>query len=245
MIPASEGGRAALSLTERTKAFIRSALPGGVRIYRGVRGLGRRAWRARPPGMEAVFSEIYRRNLWGDAESVSGRGSTLARTRVIREVLPGLLEDLGARTLLDAPCGDFNWMRHVRLAGVSYVGADVVPEIVARNRREHGGPGREFVALDITSDPLPRADVILCRDCLIHLPFRQARSAVENFKRSGSRFLLATTHTLVRGNADAPLGGWRSLNLELPPFAFPRPLRLVTEDEEAGKCLGLWRLEDL
>ena len=45
-------------------------------------------------------------------------------------------------SLLDAPCGDFNWMRHVPLGGVSYTGADVVPELIARNRRDYGRDGR-------------------------------------------------------------------------------------------------------
>jgi hypothetical protein len=30
-----------------------------------------------------------------------------------------------------------------------------------------------------------------------------------------------------------------------PPFNLPPPLRLITEDSELGKCLGLWRLEEL
>jgi hypothetical protein len=46
----------------------------------------------------------------------------------------------------------------------------------------------------------------------------------------------------VRENADVETGGWRSLNLELPPFSLPRPERLIVEDAGAGKCLGLWRL---
>jgi hypothetical protein len=160
-------------------------------------------------------------------------------------LLPALLESVGARTLLDAPCGDFNWLRYVDLGGVEYVGADVVPELVERNRREYGGGGRSFVVLDITRDLPPRADVILCRDCFIHLSFRHVRAAVENFKRSGSTFLFATTHSRVAENTDTPSGGWRPVNLQLPPFDFPPPERLVTEDAETGKQLGLWRLEKL
>jgi len=39
---------------------------------------------------------------------------------------------------------------------------------------------------DITSDPLPRADVILCRDCLVHFSLADAQAAIGNFARSGS-----------------------------------------------------------
>jgi hypothetical protein len=195
--------------------------------------------------MEAIFTEIYRKNAWGHPESVSGRGSILGRTAVIRAELPGLLAGVGARSLLDAPCGDFNWMRHVDLGAVEYVGADVVPELIERNRAAYEGEGRRFVTLDIVRDELPRADVVLCRDCLIHLSFRDARAAIANFKGSGSGFLLATTHPRVAENRDVESGSWRSLNLQLPPFGFREPLRLVVEDDGAGKCLGLWRLEEL
>lgn len=229
---------------ERTKDFIRANFPGGVEVYRRLRGAGE-ALRRRARGTRGLFTDVYRNNLWGDAESVSGRGSTLARTEVIRRALPGLLGSVGARSLLDAPCGDFNWMRHVELGAVEYVGADVVPELVARNRELYGRDGRTFVVADVARDRLPRADVILCRDCFIHLSFRDIQAALSNFKRSGSGFLLATTHDSVAENEDIPTGGWRSVNLRLPPFGLPEPRLLIVEDAELGKCLGLWSLGEL
>jgi SAM-dependent methyltransferase len=224
---------------ERTKAFIRAAFPAGVLMYRRLRG----ALQIRRAGMGGIFSDIYRNNLWGDPESVSGRGSTLARTEAIRHALPALLASVGARSLLDAPCGDFNWMRYVELGGVEYTGADVVPEMIEGHRRRYGGPGRTFVVADVTRDSLPRADVILCRDCFIHLSFRDINAALANFRRSGSRFLLATTHFNVAENEDISTGGWRSVNLQSPPFNFPQPQQLIVEDAELGKGLGLWRLD--
>jgi len=226
------------------KSFIKSAFPPGVWAYRRVRE-ALSAHNILTPGMERLFSDIYLNNVWENRESVSGRGSTFERTGVIRSELPALLESVGAKSLLDAPCGDFNWMRHVDLRGVEYLGADVVPELVSRNRSTYGGAGRNFVVLDITRDELPKADVILCRDCLIHLSFKHARAAIDNFKRSNSKFLLATTHATVHENTDTRTGGWRPVNLRLPPFNFPQPLRLLTEDAEQGKCLGMWSLEKL
>lgn len=191
-----------------------------------------------------VFTAIYRGNEWGDPESVSGRGSTLARTVAIREALPDLLRRLKVRTLLDAPCGDLNWMRHVELPVERYIGADVVPELIRRNRDAFAGAGRSFIVADITRDRLPRADLVLCRDCFIHLSFEDIRRAYSNFRRSAT-YLLATTHTLVEVNTNIHSGQWRSVNLERKPFDFPKPLELLVEDVESGKSLGLWRLSDL
>jgi SAM-dependent methyltransferase len=195
--------------------------------------------------METVFSDIYHNNSWGDPESVSGRGSTLWRTEVIRTELPSLLSALEVKSLLDAACGDFNWMQRVDLGQVKYVGVDVVPELIKQNRLKYEAARRTFVVLDITRAKLPQSDVILCRDCFIHLSFRDIQVALDNFERSGSFFLLATTHIDVRENTDVESGGWRPVNLCLPPFSFPAPLRLITEDAELGKCLGLWQLKDL
>lgn len=213
-------------------------------IHRKIRA-SYRALYPRGRSMQSIFSEIYERNLWENSESVSGRGSTLTRTEVIRRSLPVLLKDLGARKLLDAACGDFNWMRLVDLGSVQYFGADVVPDLIAHNQRQHGKEGTAFTVLDITRDILPKVDVILCRDCFIHLSFADIDRAVANFKRSGSEYFLVTTHESVSKNEDIDTGAWRSVNLRRQPFGFPEPLRVITEDAALGKGLGLWRIQGL
>ncbi|HYW74149.1 MAG TPA: class I SAM-dependent methyltransferase [Pyrinomonadaceae bacterium] len=229
-------------MKQNTKSFIRSNFPASVPIYNWIRSL-RSSFKT--PGLEEVFSDIYLNNSWADQESVSGPGSTMTRTENVRRELPGLLESIGATSLLDAACGDFNWMRHTDLLGIEYLGVDIVPQLIARNQQLHGDRNRKFLILDITRDALPRTDVILCRDCLIHLCFDDGRAAVENFKSSGSAFLLATTHPTVTENLAIASGGWRNLNLQLQPYNFPAPRRLIIEEAERGKHLGLWHLQDV
>ena len=45
-----------------------------------------------------------------------------------------MLKGLKVRRLLDAPCGDHNWMRHVDLDGIQYLGMDLVEDIVKHNQ---------------------------------------------------------------------------------------------------------------
>jgi hypothetical protein len=142
-------------------------------------------------------------------------------------------------------------MRHVQLNGTEYVGGDVVPDLVARNRELYGGPRRRFLTLDLTADDLPHADVILCRDCLPHLSFADALTVLANLRRSNAQYLLTTTYTERQENYDCPTGCWRPLNLQLSPFNLPPPLKLINEGCTEGdgvladKSLGLWRLADL
>lgn len=184
-------------------------------------------------------------------ESISGPGSSLDQTQQLRERLPLLLAQVGIRSLVDAPCGDFNWMQHVHLGLDQYIGVDILSEAVADNQSRHAGPTRRFIRSNLIHDPLPTADAILCRDLLPHLTFADVLAVLRNFKRSGATYLLTTTFTQPRPNQDTSGGQWRTLNLNLPPFNFPEPTALINERcTEAGgtftdKCLGLWRLADV
>ncbi|GAB4115186.1 MAG: class I SAM-dependent methyltransferase [Acidobacteriota bacterium] len=198
---------------------------------------------------EERFTRIYERCFWGEPDSVSGPGSVPEQTRVLIRELPPLLSRLGVRTLLDIPCGDFNWMRELELELDWYVGGDIVAALIASNQQRYGRPGREFRRLDLTRDSLPRADLILCRDCLVHLSFADIARAVERIRASGSTWLLTTTFPSREINVDIVTGDWRPLNLEAPPLCFPPPELVLNEGcPEPGyedKSLGLWRVKSL
>ncbi len=103
---------------------------------------------AEPDKMGAIFTQVYDSGIWGQEGSLSGPGSDLTQTEVLRSGLPALIRQLGVRTMLDIPCGDWFWMRHCDLGVESYIGADVVPWLVEGHNEAFGGPGREFRVLD-------------------------------------------------------------------------------------------------
>jgi hypothetical protein len=195
------------------------------------------------------FTEVYQKNTWQGTVSVSGTGSDLHQTAAVREALPALLKELGARSLFDAPCGDLHWINEVDL-GVAYIGVDIVEELVERNRRAFPS-GRRFECRDLVTDSLPQADVILCRDCLVHLPSEEVKKVIRNFIASGATWLLTTTFPAQNDNKDVRWSGWRPLNLQLPPFSLPAPHRLINErctendGQYADKSLALWPLAAL
>jgi hypothetical protein len=192
-----------------------------------------------------VFERIYDRNLWGDPESVSGGGSGTTATDAIRRELPVVFERYGIHTLLDAPCGDFHWMKHVVGTLDRYVGVDIVPDLIERNLRLYGSDRIHFACADIVADRLPEADAVLCRDCFIHLPTPLIRSALANFRASGIRYLLLTNDRDVETYHDIPIGSFRRVNFTRPPFSFPLPLWVVHESANGDRQLCLWELESL
>jgi len=196
-----------------------------------------------------IFNKIYEGNEWGDSESKSGRGSNLAATATVRKELYHLLQKYDIKSILDIPCGDFNWMREMDLKGIEYTGADAVKALIESNTSFF--PEFKFVVRDITKDPLPCVDLILCRDLFGHLSNENVNKALDNIHKSGSKYLLSTSLTSWDFCADlSGNGGWRCINLLIPPFKL-RPIYLIHEDCQEGypfyndKCLILFDISKM
>jgi len=199
-----------------------------------------------------LFTEVYKQNTW-DSESRSGQGSSVkAAVNIIRE-LPLLLQSIEVTSMLDVPCGDFMWMQQVDLSGIHYTGADIVPPMIEANQTHFGREDRRFQTIDLMNDPLPKVDLIFCRDCFIHLTLPMIFAALRNIAASEAQWLLTSSY-LWRGFpnneevSEVMLGG-RRINLEVEPFYFCPPRRIIPEHEVldfcGDKCLCLWRIEDV
>lgn len=193
-----------------------------------------------------VFTNIFQKNWWNNGESRSGWGAELRRTVSIRTELPAFVQRHSLASLLDAPCGDFHWMRHVEWpARFRYLGADIVHDLIVQNRTRY--PTTEFVELNVLEDPLPAVDGWLARDLMIHFPDDAVWAALNQFRKSSIRFLLATTYPNARRNTDIRFGQVRHLNLCAPPFNLPPPIEVLREDDDlkTGRVIGVWRRDDI
>jgi hypothetical protein len=198
-----------------------------------------------------VFTDIYKENRWRSNQSLSGPGSTIEQTQAVIEVLPLILKKYNVKTMLDIPCGDFNWLKNADLRSVEYTGADIVDEIVEKNKREFGADGRRFLKLNLLEDELPQSDLVFCRDCLVHFSFNDISKALANVCKSGSTYLLTTSFIEHTNDQDILTGQWRPLNLLAAPFSLPRPDRIIDEKCTEGggrysdKSLCLWHIESI
>jgi len=83
---------------------------------------------------------------------------------------------------------------------------------------------------------------ISCPMVFSHIPY-----GIDNFKKSGAKYLLATTHTQVTDNKDLTKEelkngyGWRKIDLELPPYNLCRGKTYIAEPEW-DRSMGLWKL---
>ena len=181
--------------------------------------------------MNTNMGEIWTRWYTRDGvpegrESRSGKTSSLKATANLRRELPRVLERFSVRTLFDAPCGDMNWMRHfLRHSDVSYLGGDVVKSLIEELIHDPYLKARgEFVVIDLTTDPLPSADMMLARDFLFHLSYRDTLSFLKNFAEFDIPYLLTTSY-INEGkfeNWDTKTPKPRLIDLFQPPYSFPQ-----------------------
>jgi hypothetical protein len=196
----------------------------------------------------SIFSDIYSGKVpfWGQEESKSGGGSTLSATSRLRAQLSEITNKFAIKSMLDVPCGDYNWMKTVP-KNFDYIGGDIVAAMVANNQKLYASENVKFQVLDITKDELPSVDLIFCRECLQHLSNESVRKALNNFKRSGSKYLLVTSYPKTWRNWDIYDGDCRSLNVRKAPFYLPKPIYVIKENkrrhEIGDKTMYLYRLD--
>jgi len=207
-----------------------------------------------PQWRKNAFTWIYDKHFWCKDETtpLSGVGSTLEATETLRILLPDIIKILNIETIFDAGCGDFTWMSKTDISVKQYIGADIVESVIKENKKRYENETHQFYCADIVTDEIPKVDLILCRDCLIHMSFDAIKQTIQNFKKSGATYLLVTTYPHIKINdQDIITGHFRPINLMSYPFYFPKPVMLfeeLTGERDKKKWLrwiGVWCLDDI
>ncbi len=203
--------------------------------------------------LEKVFTDIFKGKITAyESETISGTAASLEYTQDIRRELPAFLKKYNVTSILDVGCGDFNWMKHIISDEITYIGVDVVKQIVDDNNAKYKAKNISFIHADCSCDPLPQVDLVICRDIFPYLPYEYAFRIIENFMKSDSKYMLLTTYTSSeRVNKNLPkseTGGNYCLNIQKKPFSLMKPLFSISEHYYAttpDKSLGLWHIDDL
>ncbi|HXE55153.1 MAG TPA: class I SAM-dependent methyltransferase [Tepidisphaeraceae bacterium] len=165
------------------------------------------------PNHGEIFSQVYRNNTWLIG---SGTGSQEASTAPYRRLLQRLLRRLKPRLVVDLGCGDWTFSRLLDWRNTHYRGIDVVPSIVARNRRLFGSSRIRFSRMDLQQRLPPPADLYLLKDVLQHWTDDEVLGFLR--RMAGRRMLITNT---VPWGVNRPLeiaGEYRPLDIRLWPF---------------------------
>jgi len=191
-----------------------------------------------------VFDEIYKNHAWGGTGSRSGSGSELQKTKNIRIEIPKLINNYNIKTFFDCPCGDLTWISTIFDKIPNYVGGDICKDLIIMNQKQYN---KKFMVFDLRYDKISNYDLLLVRDCLVHLSYNHIFQLLENIKKSDIKYFL-TTNFSNRKNRDIVTGDWRPISLQEPPFNFPKPITTIKEDEigiYADKHLCLYKKNDI
>jgi hypothetical protein len=200
---------------------------------------------------EDVFSSIWKNNYWGCDESLSGPGSTLEQTENLRREFPKMLNEFSVASIFDAPCGDMHWMQYIlKSTDIYYIGGDIVSDLISENSKKLQTNKVRFLKFDITSQKFPDVDLWLSRAVFYHLSNKDIYLALERFVESNIRYIVTTNSVTEDShiNQDIITGDWRSLNLTLPPFNFPKSSLWVIDDyvpPHPPVTLNLWTREQI
>lgn len=185
------------------------------------------------------FQHVYKASLWGGAgdtgffSGIGSRGSTADEyADNMAHILRRHTDERGRRlTVLDLGCGDFEIGRRLiqRLPDMIYIGADIVPELVAYNQKQFSSEFASFHRIDIVSDALPVADVCLVREVFQHLSNDEIRRTLPKLSHDFVYVTEAQPQILEgKPNPDKPAGAtirfdWqtgrgRGVELDQPPF---------------------------
>ena len=210
-----------------------------------------------------VFQKIYQKGVWGSfngAGGGSGYGSLPTVAAGASRIIYHVVLTLGARRIIDAPCGSMAWQASLvaqlrrQISGFSFLGIDIVPEVIARNIRVHGrGQHVNFAIGDISDEAFqfPSGyDLIYCRDALMHLPNRLVRQALRNLACSSASHVLIGSDDVGRQNSllnkDIHTGEWRHLSLTQPPFKLkPEHVYIEDVDDRPRLSLHLFKVQSL
>jgi len=130
-----------------------------------------------------TFRRIYSTKSWGDdgGRFYSGSGSRGPASEHYCASVIRFIREHRIQSVVDLGCGDFSvGERIVEATGVQYTGIDVVPELIEHLKSTVDNPLVSFRCADITSDPLPAADLCLIRQVLQHLSNQEIAKALGN-----------------------------------------------------------------
>lgn len=177
-----------------------------------------------------VFTQIYETGEWdrdsstgnqkNDAKETSGTGSSIDNALIYVEYLKDFFKKKQIKSVVDLGCGDWQISRHIDWKGIEYSGVDVVEYIIERNKKLYGAKNITFIKADGTEFSLPKADVLICKDVLQHLTFKDILSFITQLKKYKYCIIVNDVDptTLTCENVDMPRGYYRPIDLTKAPF---------------------------
>lgn len=198
-------------------------------------------------GAGAAFTEVYASKAWGDDGTDFYSGPGTIEAAVTQPYLDYLKAEFAAMKspprVLDLGCGDFKICSQLVPYVASFIGADIVPSLIERNKTLFASDKVSFICADISSDPLPDADIVLVREVMQHMSNAQIGRLLKRLSAWPVAYVTnveppkdavaVKNRDLVPGPDTRGVFG-SALFLDEPPFSFKGVTVLSTATHQAG-----------
>ena len=156
-----------------------------------------------------------------------------------------LFDDLKIKSFVDVGCSDVIWQSKLKWDKASYLGLDIVNDIVKFNSKKY--KHMSFKHSNLIEDECPKADMVCVRNVLLHNSLDSCKKILTNIKKSGSKYLLVSTDFTIDKNNDTSCIWATRRNLDIEPFNllypmayFPEVLPSVKKPKAPNNYLGLY-----
>ena len=162
-----------------------------------------------------AFDKIYAENYWGIG---SGTGSLPIINLDYIHFLSRFMDKNSINTVLDFGCGDWQFSRYIDWSSKTYLGVDLVANVIAENELAFAKDNVHFeIFRDF--DLLPKVDLCIAKDVFQHLPIAMINDAIDHLQEK-AKFLLITNDVYPDQwlNVEIPPGAGRAIRLNQTPF---------------------------
>jgi SAM-dependent methyltransferase len=184
--------------------------------------------------VQESFTRIYENGGWGRnaaGEGISGNGSVIANAQPYVDLLKKFIVEHNVKSVVDVGCGDWELHKYISWEGIRYYGYDVVSSVIERDIQKYGTSKIQFICGDGITGNLPNADLLICKDVLMHLPNSYIHTFLSKIRKF--KYCLVTNDIALPAaaalpiNNDISIGKWRLLDLTKPPFGIKAQTLLV------------------
>jgi len=190
---------------------------------------------------EKIFTHIYETGVWGKPW-FSGGGSTVVECVPYMQLLQNILKKYHIKSVADIGCGDWLFSRHIDWAGINYNGYDVVKHLIETNQKEFGTDNINFKHADFTTQDIPQADLLLCKEVLQHVTNEDVHYFITHCLPK-FKYCLIVNEVDYNGSSDNPdqiRGETRKIDLTRAPFFVKGEVLLIYQSAPGIYKQVLW-----
>ena len=193
-----------------------------------------------------IFEKIYREKEWNKSSENMNSGPGSHDFNLISPYIKFVQEFLNKNPnlkIIDIGCGDFNIGKKIFESSKSYIGIDIVENLIKANSINFVHEKLNFICLNIIEEKIPKADCVIARQVFQHLD-NYSISIILN-KIKSFKYAIITEHIpdeYFVPNIDKLTGpntrlySKSGVDIERDPFDFQFKFKkeLIVDDEKFG-----------